>query len=218
VIRSLLPRSGCSTNSSGRSGNGSRVTGFIPVLDVRETEDDYVVMVDLPGVKSEDVSQGPVGRENPSRALPAGSTLSLNKRLHPGTPGGATTKAACQVGAAAAFAAPTKRRTPRQKHTNRTPPTNKKSSPPRTVSRCVVDLLRVLTQKRDGFGGSIPAASRQAGSFVPRRVCVAHAREDRLSLVFMASLVLPLFPAPFRRSGSSSASSSLRAHRCSRST
>jgi integrase len=51
VIRSLLRRSGCSTNSSGRSGNGSRVTGFIPVLDVRETEDDYVVMVDLPQVK-----------------------------------------------------------------------------------------------------------------------------------------------------------------------
>ena len=38
------------------SGNGSRVTGFTPVLDVRETEGDYVVMVDLPGVKSEDVS------------------------------------------------------------------------------------------------------------------------------------------------------------------
>ena len=38
------------------SGNGGRVTGFTPVLDVRETEDDYIVMVDLPGVKSEDVS------------------------------------------------------------------------------------------------------------------------------------------------------------------
>jgi len=38
------------------SGNGSRVTGFTPVLDVRETEDDYLVMVDLPGVKSQDVS------------------------------------------------------------------------------------------------------------------------------------------------------------------
>ncbi len=38
------------------TGNGSRVTGFTPVLDVRETEDDYIVMVDLPGVKSEDVS------------------------------------------------------------------------------------------------------------------------------------------------------------------
>jgi HSP20 family protein len=38
------------------SGNGTRVTGFTPVLDVRETDDDYVVMVDLPGVKSEDVS------------------------------------------------------------------------------------------------------------------------------------------------------------------
>src|SRR5918911_5350544 len=38
------------------SGNGTRVTGFTPVLGVRETEDDYVVMVDLPGVKSEDVT------------------------------------------------------------------------------------------------------------------------------------------------------------------
>lgn len=37
-------------------GNGSRVSGFAPLLDVRETEDDYLVMVDLPGVKSEDVS------------------------------------------------------------------------------------------------------------------------------------------------------------------
>ena len=37
-------------------GNGSRVTGFTPLLDVRETEDEYLVMVDLPGVKSEDVS------------------------------------------------------------------------------------------------------------------------------------------------------------------
>jgi HSP20 family protein len=37
-------------------GNGSRVSGFTPLLDVRETEDDYLVMVDLPGVKSEDVS------------------------------------------------------------------------------------------------------------------------------------------------------------------
>lgn len=38
------------------SGNGSRVTGFTPPLDVRETEDEYLVMVDLPGVKSEDVT------------------------------------------------------------------------------------------------------------------------------------------------------------------
>jgi HSP20 family protein len=37
-------------------GNGSRVTGFTPALDVRETEDEYLVMVDLPGVKSEDVT------------------------------------------------------------------------------------------------------------------------------------------------------------------
>ena len=38
------------------SGNGSRVTGFTPLLDVRETEDEYLVMVDLPCVKSEDVT------------------------------------------------------------------------------------------------------------------------------------------------------------------
>jgi HSP20 family protein len=36
-------------------GNVNRVTGFIPTLDVRETEDEYLVLVDLPGVKSEDV-------------------------------------------------------------------------------------------------------------------------------------------------------------------
>ncbi len=38
------------------SGNGGRVTGFTPLLDVRETDDEYLVMVDLPGVKSEDVT------------------------------------------------------------------------------------------------------------------------------------------------------------------
>jgi HSP20 family protein len=37
------------------TGNG-RVTGFVPTIDVRETADDYLVLVDLPGVKSEDVS------------------------------------------------------------------------------------------------------------------------------------------------------------------
>jgi HSP20 family protein len=36
-------------------GNVNRVTGFIPALDVRETEDEYLVLVDLPGVQSEDV-------------------------------------------------------------------------------------------------------------------------------------------------------------------
>ena len=36
--------------------SGSRVTGFTPLLDVRETEEEYLVMVDVPGVKSEDVS------------------------------------------------------------------------------------------------------------------------------------------------------------------
>jgi HSP20 family protein len=39
------------------AGNGgSSVTGFTPPLDVRETGDEYFVLVDLPGVKSEDVS------------------------------------------------------------------------------------------------------------------------------------------------------------------
>lgn len=37
------------------SGIGSRVTGFTP-LDVRETDDEYLVMVDLPGVKPDDVT------------------------------------------------------------------------------------------------------------------------------------------------------------------
>jgi HSP20 family protein len=39
-----------------RSWSGSRVTGYTPLIDVRETDDEYVVLVDLPGVKSEDVS------------------------------------------------------------------------------------------------------------------------------------------------------------------
>ena len=36
-------------------GNGNRATGFVPALDLRETEDEYLVLVDLPGVKPEDV-------------------------------------------------------------------------------------------------------------------------------------------------------------------
>lgn len=36
-------------------GNGG-VTGFTPVMDVRETADEYLAIVDLPGVKSEDVT------------------------------------------------------------------------------------------------------------------------------------------------------------------
>ena len=38
-----------------RSASGRRRVGFVPALDVRETEDEYLVLVDLPGVKSEDV-------------------------------------------------------------------------------------------------------------------------------------------------------------------
>lgn len=39
-----------------RTSNGSRVTGFTPSLDVYEATDDYLVLVDLPGVKPEDVT------------------------------------------------------------------------------------------------------------------------------------------------------------------
>jgi HSP20 family protein len=39
-----------------RLATNGRVTGFTPALDVRETEDEYLVMVDLPGVQSQDVS------------------------------------------------------------------------------------------------------------------------------------------------------------------
>ena len=38
------------------AGNGNRVSGFTPLVDVHETKDEYLVKVDLPGVKADDVS------------------------------------------------------------------------------------------------------------------------------------------------------------------
>jgi HSP20 family protein len=39
-----------------RSWNANQTVGFTPLLDVRETEEGYLVLVDLPGVKSDDVT------------------------------------------------------------------------------------------------------------------------------------------------------------------
>ena len=38
------------------AGNGNRVTGFTPPADVYETDGEYLVRIDLPGVKADDVN------------------------------------------------------------------------------------------------------------------------------------------------------------------
>ena len=38
------------------NGNGSREASFVPALELRTTDDEYLVLVDLPGVKQEDVT------------------------------------------------------------------------------------------------------------------------------------------------------------------
>jgi HSP20 family protein len=42
--------------------NGAQTRGFVPDLDVRETDNEYLVFLDLPGVKSGDVNVELVGQ------------------------------------------------------------------------------------------------------------------------------------------------------------
>jgi len=38
------------------TSNGNRTTGFTPLVDVHETKEEYLVKVDVPGVKADDVN------------------------------------------------------------------------------------------------------------------------------------------------------------------
>ena len=64
-------------------GNGSRVTGFTPPLDVFESDDKYYLTVDVPGVRPEDVTievNDQLLSISGSRLAPAHGEVKLSER------------------------------------------------------------------------------------------------------------------------------------------